>query len=88
MNAKTPLFRIENLNAWYDRSHVVQGVSMHVDEGEIVTLMGPQWRWQDHHAAQRHGARRETSGRTSFCRPIDAAGARAPAFSCGPGFRP
>jgi branched-chain amino acid transport system ATP-binding protein len=40
MNAKTPLFRIENLNAWYDRSHVVQGVSMHVDEGEIVSLMG------------------------------------------------
>ena len=31
---------IERLNAWYDRSHVVQDVSLHVEAGEIVTLMG------------------------------------------------
>ena len=28
------------LNAWYDRSHVLQGVSLDVNKGEIVTLMG------------------------------------------------
>jgi branched-chain amino acid transport system ATP-binding protein len=34
------MLRVENLNAWYDRSHVVQDVSFHVEPGEIVTLMG------------------------------------------------
>jgi branched-chain amino acid transport system ATP-binding protein len=36
----TPLLQVDGLNAWYDRSHVVQGVSFHVNAGEIVTLMG------------------------------------------------
>ena len=31
---------VEKLNAWYDRSHVVQGLSFEVRAGEIVTLMG------------------------------------------------
>ena len=34
------MLRIENLNAWYDRSHVLQGISLDVHKGEIVTLMG------------------------------------------------
>ena len=34
------MLRVENLNAWYDRSHVVQGLSFEVKAGEIVTLMG------------------------------------------------
>ena len=34
------MLREENLNAWYDRSHVLQGVSLEVNKGEIVTLMG------------------------------------------------
>lgn len=36
----TPLLDVQDLNAWYDRSHVVQNVSFHVNAGEIVTLMG------------------------------------------------
>ena len=35
-----PLLQVDGLNAWYDRSHVVQGLSFHVNAGEIVTLMG------------------------------------------------
>ena len=38
MNA--PLLKVENLNAWYGRSHVIQGVSLVVNAGEIVTVMG------------------------------------------------
>jgi len=34
------MLAVEKLNAWYDRSHVVQGVSLAVNAGEIVTLMG------------------------------------------------
>jgi branched-chain amino acid transport system ATP-binding protein len=35
-----PLLEVRNLNAWYDRSHVVQDISFEVHRGEIVTLMG------------------------------------------------
>ena len=38
--SSTPLLDVKQLNAWYDRSHVVQDVSFHVHAGEIVTLMG------------------------------------------------
>lgn len=34
------MLRVEKLDAWYDRSHVVQGLSFDVEAGEIVTLMG------------------------------------------------
>ena len=34
------MLQVEGLNAWYDRSHVVQNVSFEVKRGEIVTLMG------------------------------------------------
>jgi branched-chain amino acid transport system ATP-binding protein len=34
------MLRVKNLNAWYDRSHVLQGISLDVNKGEIVTLMG------------------------------------------------
>lgn len=40
VNEGLSMLRIENLNAWYDRSHVLQGVSLEVNNGEIVTLMG------------------------------------------------
>jgi branched-chain amino acid transport system ATP-binding protein len=36
----SPLLEVKQLNAWYDRSHVVQDVSFQVRAGEIVTLMG------------------------------------------------
>ena len=36
----TPLLSVQQLDAWYDRSHVVQGLSLQVFPGEIVTLMG------------------------------------------------
>jgi len=36
----SPLLSVESLNAWYDRSHVVQNISLTVGRGEIVTLMG------------------------------------------------
>ena len=32
--------QITDLHAWYGESHVLHGVTMHVDEGEIVALLG------------------------------------------------
>ena len=34
------MLKVEQLNAWYDHSHVVQGLTFEVKKGEIVTLMG------------------------------------------------
>jgi branched-chain amino acid transport system ATP-binding protein len=34
------MLRVEDLNAYYGKSHILQGVSFHVDEGEIVSLLG------------------------------------------------
>ncbi|MEJ7929054.1 ABC transporter ATP-binding protein [Ramlibacter sp. AN1015] len=34
------LLRIENLHAWYGESHVLHGVNLSVNEGEVVSLLG------------------------------------------------
>lgn len=34
------MLKVEQLNAWYDHSHVIQGLDFYVARGEIVTLMG------------------------------------------------
>jgi branched-chain amino acid transport system ATP-binding protein len=31
---------VSDLHAWYGESHVLHGVNFHVDEGEVVTLLG------------------------------------------------
>lgn len=34
------MLTVENLHAWYEHSHVVQGVSLTVEKGEIVSIIG------------------------------------------------
>jgi branched-chain amino acid transport system ATP-binding protein len=36
----TPFLEVTNLQGWYGESHVLHGVNFHVDEGEVVTLLG------------------------------------------------
>ncbi|HEX7689994.1 MAG TPA: ABC transporter ATP-binding protein [Burkholderiaceae bacterium] len=36
----TPFLQIQGLNAWYGESHVLHGVDFHVDEGEVLTILG------------------------------------------------
>jgi branched-chain amino acid transport system ATP-binding protein len=36
----TPFLEVKNLQGWYGESHVLHGVNFHVDEGEVVTLLG------------------------------------------------
>jgi branched-chain amino acid transport system ATP-binding protein len=38
--ASAPLLAVENLRAWYGHSHILQGLSLEVRAGEIVTLVG------------------------------------------------
>ncbi|HET6265616.1 MAG TPA: ATP-binding cassette domain-containing protein, partial [Usitatibacter sp.] len=34
------VLRISGLNAWYGESHVLHGVDLTVNKGEVVTLLG------------------------------------------------
>jgi branched-chain amino acid transport system ATP-binding protein len=34
------MLKIDNLEAWYGESHILHGVGMAVQEGEVVTLLG------------------------------------------------
>ncbi|WP_280153019.1 ABC transporter ATP-binding protein [Piscinibacter sp. XHJ-5] len=36
----TRFLEIRELHGWYGESHVLHGVNLHVDEGEVVTLLG------------------------------------------------
>jgi branched-chain amino acid transport system ATP-binding protein len=38
--AGTRFLDVKDLHAWYGESHVLHGVNFHVDEGEVVTLLG------------------------------------------------
>ncbi|MCY1254233.1 High-affinity branched-chain amino acid transport ATP-binding protein LivF [compost metagenome] len=36
----TPFLSVSDLHGWYGESHVLHGVNFHVNEGEVVTLLG------------------------------------------------
>ena len=36
----TPAVEISDLHAWYGESHVLHGINLRVDQGEVVTLLG------------------------------------------------
>ncbi len=35
-----PLLKVEGLEAWYGESHVLHGVGLEINEGEVITLLG------------------------------------------------
>ena len=37
---KTPLLEVDDVHAYYGKSHILHGVTFRVDEGEIVSLLG------------------------------------------------
>ena len=56
------MLRVENLQAYYGKSHVLHGVSFEVGKGEIVALLG------------RNGSGRSTTATT----PMPCASSRCP----------
>lgn len=38
--AGTPMLEVKDLHAFYGESHVLHGVGLHVNQGEVVTLLG------------------------------------------------
>lgn len=41
MTETKPIIIAENVHKWYGKFHVLQGVSLSVERGEVVVLMGP-----------------------------------------------
>ncbi|MGQ3671856.1 ABC transporter ATP-binding protein [Xanthobacter sp. TB0136] len=35
-----PLLNVSGLHAWYGESHILHGVNLHVDEGEMICILG------------------------------------------------
>src|SRR3954468_2224569 len=52
LTSERPMLEVEDLHAYYGKSHILQGVSFHVGAGEIVSLLG------------RNGAGRSTTIKT------------------------
>jgi len=40
MTTETPLFKAQDIHAWYGKSHIVQGVNITIRDGELVALLG------------------------------------------------
>lgn len=36
----SPLLKITDLNAWYGESHVLHGINLELEEGQLITLLG------------------------------------------------
>ena len=60
------MLKVEQLNAWYDHSHVVQGLNFEVKQGEIVTLMGRNGAGKTTTLRTRMGLVGKHSGKATF----------------------
>ena len=40
MSNATPAIRIRDLHTWYGESHILHGIDLQVNRGEVVTLLG------------------------------------------------
>ena len=58
--------RSTTLHAYYGKSHILQGVTLHVGEGEIVSLLGRNGAGRSTAIRDDHGPRARRSGRISF----------------------
>jgi branched-chain amino acid transport system ATP-binding protein len=61
------LLEVEALNTYYGEAHVLQGVSLTVGEGEIVTLIGRNGAGKTTTLLSIMGVARARSGRVRFC---------------------
>ena len=58
---------VENLHSHYGKSHVLQGVSLRINDGELVTLLGRNGAGKSTTLKSITGVVRPTAGRILFC---------------------
>ncbi len=49
------LLEVTGLNSYYGDSHILFDVTMRVERNEVVALLGPQRRRQEHHVEEPDG---------------------------------
>lgn len=58
---------VENLHSHYGKSHILQGVSLRINDGELVTLLGRNGAGKTTTLKSITGVLRPTAGRILFC---------------------
>ncbi|MEE0794619.1 MAG: ABC transporter ATP-binding protein [Oscillospiraceae bacterium] len=61
------MLKVENINVYYGAIHAIKGVSFHVDEGEIVTLIGANGAGKSTTLQTISGLLRSRTGSIEFC---------------------
>jgi branched-chain amino acid transport system ATP-binding protein len=64
--AETALLEIRDLHAWYGASHVLHGISLHVQPGEVVALVGRNGAGKTTTLRSMMGLMAKTTGRVRF----------------------
>ena len=61
------ILNVENINVYYGAIHAIKGVSFHVDEGEVVTLIGANGAGKSTTLQTISGLLRSRTGSIEFC---------------------
>ena len=61
------ILKVENINVYYGAIHAIKGVSLHVDEGEVVTLIGANGAGKSTTLQTVSGLLRSRTGSVEFC---------------------
>lgn len=61
------ILNVDNINVYYGSIHAIKGISFHVEEGEIVTLIGANGAGKSTTLNTISGLLRSTTGEISFC---------------------
>ena len=61
------ILKVEDINVYYGSIHAIKGISFHVEEGEIVTLIGANGAGKSTTLNTISGLLRSTTGEITFC---------------------
>lgn len=61
------ILKVDNINVYYGAIHAIKGISFHVDEGEIVTLIGANGAGKSTTLQTISGLLRSKTGSIEFC---------------------
>ena len=50
------MLEVKYLHAYYGKSHILQGVDLRIDAGEVVSLLGRCWTFDDRQGDHGRGA--------------------------------
>ena len=86
MTSAAPILQVDGIHAHYGKSHVLQGASLHVNDGELVTLLGRNGAGKTTTLKCIAGAMRPTQGQIQFGGQITSklATMRSMAARCSP----